>query len=539
MTLPNLTQEQIEEITKCRMDPIYFIRKYGRIRHPMRGVIHFDLYPFQENVIRRMLDNRFVIIVKGRQMGLSTLMAAYCVWFACFFRAKQILILANKGSTASNVIKKCVLFFENVPAWLVPERTNDNMQSMNFDNESVIAATTTTPDAARSEALSLLIFDEAAIVRNRLIEEVWTSARPTLSTGGSAVILSTPKGIGNWFHSMWVKAESGEADGNVTFFPIKLHWSLNPDHDEEWAAGEKKTMSPQQWAQEHECSFEKSGNTVIDAETIEWFEQNTVEDPVIKEAFDHNLWIWLHPDYGKSYIVSADVARGDGSDFSTAIVSCIETMEQVAEYRGKLPPSQFGELLVQLGKRYNDAMIICENNSIGFATIQKVLDCAYPKLYWSKKTEGELFFDPLNWNLPGPDKIPGFQTTGKNRPLLVSNWEEMLRTKAYVIRSSRLLDEIKGFIWVNTGNAVRAQAAERMNDDLVIACAIGLFARNTTLRLTSRDTSQVNALLDSISVESGRHSISDYSIQQESARQDFNRNPYKIGDEDISWLTYG
>jgi hypothetical protein len=286
----------------------------------------------------------------------------------------------------------------------------------------------------------------------------------------------------------------------------------------------------------HNCSFEKSGNTVLDPDTIEWYEKHTIQEPVIKEAFDRNLWIWQHPEYGKSYIVSADVARGDGSDYSTAIVSCIDTMEQVAEYRGKLPPSQFGELLVQIGKRYNDAMIICENNSIGYAAIQKVLDCMYPKIYWSKKTEGEMFFDPLNWHLPGPDKIPGFSTTGKNRPLLISNWEEMLRTKTYIIRSSRLLDEIKGFIWVNTGNNLRAQAAERMHDDLVLACAIGLFARNTTLRLTSRDNSQVNALLDSISIESGRHSISAFSIQQETSGQDLKRNPFIVGDEDLSWV---
>ena len=257
----NLTQEQIEEITKCRLRPIYFIRKYCVIRHPQRGIIPFDLYPFQENVINRILTNRFVIIVKGRQMGLSTLLAAYCVWFACFFQAKQILILANKGSVASNIIRKCKLFFENIPSWLVPQQTNDNMQSLMFDNASIIAATTTTPDAARSEALSFMIFDEAAMVRNRLIQEVWTSARPTLSTGGSAIILSTPKGIGNWFHSMWVKAESGEAEiidskepeRNVSFFPIKLHWSLHPERDEAWAADELKTMNPREFAQEHEC----------------------------------------------------------------------------------------------------------------------------------------------------------------------------------------------------------------------------------------------------------------------------------------------
>lgn len=534
-----ITQEQIDEITRSRMDPVYFIKKYGRIRHPMRGIIPFELYPFQENVLRRMLENRFVIIVKGRQMGLSTLMAAYCVWFACFFRAKQILILANKGLVASNIIRKCKLFYENIPPYLVPKQVNDNMQSLMLDNESVIGATTTTPDAARSEALSLMIFDEAAMIKNKLVEEVWTSARPTLSTGGNAIILSTPKGIGNWFHSMWEKAESGENDGKVNFHPIKLHWSLHPERDEEWAAEEQKTITPQQWAQEHECSFEKSGNTVIDGDTIEWIEKKCVKDPIRQDAFDKNLWIWEEPLYGQNYIVAGDVARGDGGDFSTAYVMCSETSEQVAEYKGKLPPALFGELLTKIGHLYNDAMIICENNSIGFAAIQRVLDDIYPKVYWSKKTEGQLFFDPLNWNMPGPDKIPGFQTTGKNRPLVISNWEEMLRTKQCIIRSSRLLNEIKGFIWVNNGNSVRAQAAERMNDDLVMANAIGLFARNTTLRLTSQDTSQVNALIGSISIESGQHSISGVSIHQEISGRDLKKNPYKIRDEDFSWVAMG
>jgi len=536
-----ITQEQVDEITKCRMDPVYFIKTYGRIKHPVRGVIPFELYPFQENVVGRLLDNRFSIIVKGRQMGLSTLLAAYCVWFACFFRAKQILILANKGQVASNIIRKCKLFVNNVPEWLIPAQMTNNMQSIEFDNASVIVSSATTPDAARSEALSLLIFDEAAMIRDKLVEEVWTSARPTLSTGGSAIILSTPKGVGNWFHDMWVKAEQGQADGQVNFHPIKLHWSLHPERDEQWADEERRTMTSQQWAQEHECSFEKSGNTVIDGDTIEWFERSCVNghEPIAREAFDHNLLIWKHAEWGKNYIVCGDVARGDGSDFSAAHVISIEDMEQVAEYKGKLPPSQFGDLMVELGKRYNDAMIICENNSIGFATIQRLLDVMYPKVYWSKKAEGQLFFDPLNWHLPGPDKIPGFQTTPKNRPLLITNFEEMLRTKSFIFHSSRLLEEVKGFIWINTGTQVRAQAADRMNDDLVMALAIGLFARNTTLKLTSTDSLQVNALLNSISIEKGSHSIEGSSIQQENVRQDRHRNPYKIGEEDISWLTAG
>jgi len=531
-----LTNDQIAEIAKCRQDPCYFINKYGRIKHPDRGIIPFGLYDFQTNVIKRMLENRFVIIVKGRQMGLSTLMSAYCVWLACFFNAKEILILANKGNVATNLIRKCKLFLNSVPEWLVPAQTNDNQQSIQLENQSVIKSSTTTVDTARSEALSLLIFDEAAMIKNKLVEEVWTSARPTLATGGSAVILSTPKGIGNWFHEQWVKAESGQSDDVAAFFPIKLHWSLHPERDEAWAESERATMTTAQWAQEYCCDFAKSGNTVIDADTIEWYEKNYIREPISKEAFDHNFWIWKEMEYGKNYILSSDIARGDGGDYSTIIVSCVEDMEQVAEYKGKINPSTFGDLLVQVGRRYNNAMIVCENNNVGYAAIQRVLDSQYPKMYWSKKVEGQLFFDPLNWSIPGPDKIPGFTTGPKNRPLVINSYAETLTQKQYIIHSSRLLDEIKGFIWVNTGNQIRAQAAEKTHDDLVMALAIGLFVRNITLRLTSSDILQTEALLNSISIEKGRHSVEDTSIQQENVRKGQNKNPFVVAGEDLSYL---
>jgi hypothetical protein len=531
-----LTNEQIAEIAKCRVDPIYFILRYGRIKHPDKGIIPFDLYEYQKNVIKRMLENRFVIIVKGRQMGLSTLMSAYCVWLACFFNAKEILILANKGTVATNLIKKCKLFLNNIPEWLVPAQINDNMQSINLENQSVIQSSTTNENAARSEALSLLIFDEAAMIKNKLVEEVWTSARPTLATGGSAVVLSTPKGIGNWFHSQWEKAEAGDSNDIATFFPIKLHWSLHPDRDEAWAESEKATMTNTTWEQEYCCSFTKSGNTVIEADTIDWYEKEHIYEPISKEAFDHNFWVWKEPEMGKNYIVSADVSRGDASDYSTIIVTCVEDMEQVAEYRGKINPSSFGDLLTTVGTRYNNAMIVCENNSIGYAAIQRILDYQYPKIYWSKKIEGQLFFDPLNWSIPGPDKIPGFSTGPKNRPLVVNAFAEALTQKQYIFHSSRLLNEIKGFIWVNTGNQVRAQAAERMHDDLVMALAIGIFVRSITLRLTSADSIQTAALLGSISIEKGRHSVENISIQQESVNKGANKNPFIVAGEDLSYL---
>ena len=157
--MPDLTREQIEEITACRMDPLRFF-PYGKVKHPIRGILPFQLYNFQENVIKKMLEHRFNIVLKSRQMGLSTLLAAYAVWYASFFPAKQILILANKGKVASNFIKKCKLFHATCPSWLVPKATNDNMMSLDLENKSEITSSSTTVDSARSEAISLLILDE-------------------------------------------------------------------------------------------------------------------------------------------------------------------------------------------------------------------------------------------------------------------------------------------------------------------------------------------------------------------------------------------
>lgn len=535
-----LTAQQIrDEIAKCRTDPVYFIERYCKVRHPIRGIVPFKMYDFQKDVIHRLLQNRFVIIVKGRQLGLSTVMAAYSVWFASFWSSKEIQVIANKGDVATNFIRKCKWMLKYIPNWIRPGENTNNRQSIELDNASIIKASTTTEDAGRSDALSLLIIDEAAMIDK--IDEVWTAARPTLSTGGAAVIISTPKGVGNFFWKKFMEAEAGQSEegGKVNFVPMKLPWSVHPERDEVWLEDEKNDMSDVQFAQEHECSFEKSGNTVIDYETIKYFEDNLICEPIEKLGFDQNTWMWKPPELGKSYIICGDVARGDGTDFCAAHVVCVEDYEQVAEYKGKITPDVFAtEILLPLGYRYNTGMIIVENNSIGLATLQKILEAQYPRTYWSKKNEQTMFFDPLHWNQPGPDKIPGFQTTQRTKPLMISAIEEALRTKSIKIHSSRLLNEMKVFIYINTGVSIKAQALEGYNDDLMMSLAVGAFARNTTLRWNSIDSETVGIMLDSISVEkaSSAKVTESVSIHQENEHKKHQQYRIPQLDEDLSWL---
>lgn len=528
----NITQEfVINEIIKCRRDPIYFIKTYLKILHPIKGVIPLLLYDFQEDSIVKFIKNRFVIILKSRQLGLSTISSAYAVWLALFNNSKNILILANKGKVATNLISMCRTYIKYLPEWLKPEVLVDNRQSLEFGNDSKIEATNTTPDAARSSALSLLIIDEAAQIKS--IDEVWTSARPTLATGGAAIILSTPLGVGNWYHQMWIKAEQGIADdGFVTFSPIRLPWWLHPDRDQAWAQKELNDLGSTRFAQEYDCSFEKSGNTVIDYDTIYFYEKNQVRDPKERIGFDKNLWIWENPKQDKNYIISGDVARGDGSDYCAAHVICVEDLEQVAEYKGKITPDIFAYLLESLGKKYNTAIIACENNSIGWATVQKLLDLNYPKIYYSQKVGGVEYINNSDWDKDTNLRIPGFATTVRTRPLIVNVFEECLRTKTFIFHSQRLLDEIKVLIYNEKG---KPEALEGYNDDLIISCGIGLYVRNTSMKLGTITQTGINTMINSLNVENSSSAmITALSLNTNNEK----KNPYIIDGNDYRYLLF-
>ena len=204
---------QVTEIIKCGKDPVYFMNKYLKIQHPLRGLIPFKTFPFQDDCVKDFNDNRFNIILKSRQLGLSTLVAAYAVWQACFYKEKNILIIATKLAVAQNFIRKVKTYLKSMPNWLlVPTIVANNKQQVEFSNGSQIKAVPTSEDAGRSEALSLLIVDEAAFVRN--FDELWMGLYPTLSTGGRAILLSTPNGVGGQYHEIYTKATREENEFN-------------------------------------------------------------------------------------------------------------------------------------------------------------------------------------------------------------------------------------------------------------------------------------------------------------------------------------
>jgi hypothetical protein len=523
MSQPDLKQIIRDEYIKCAKDPAHFMRKYCYIQHPQRGRVIFNLYPFQGKVLNLWKDNPYSMVLKSRQLGISTLAAGYSLWLMTFHKDKNILCIATKQDTAKNMVTKTKFMYDNLPSWLKVESEENNKLTLRLINGSQIKATSAASDAGRSEAVSLLIIDEAAFIEG--IEPIWASAQQTLATGGGAIVLSTPFGTGNWFHKTWVKAEA--QDNN--FLPIKLPWYVHPERDQAWRDKQDVELGdPRLAAQECDCDFTTSGDVVYYPEHIEYMMSTHVVEPLERRGVDGNLWVWESPDYTRSYIVIADVARGDGKDFSAFHVFDIETNAQVAEFRSQLPPKEFGYLLVAIATEYNEALLVIENANIGWSAIDSVIERGYRNLYYSPKSDVATSDSYINRYEDTSKMTPGFTTSLKTRPLVINKGREYFGDHSVIIRSKRLIEEMKVFIWKNG----RAEAQSGYNDDLVMAYSIGMYLRDTALKNKQQGLELTRATLNN---------ISRISPQQGAYFATGMDNPYSMkvngeGNEDISWL---
>ena len=512
-----------QEYIKCAKDPAYFMRKYCYIQHPTRGRILFNLYPFQEKVLHLYKDNQYSITLKSRQLGISTLASAYSLWLMLFHKDKNVLALATTQATARNLVTKVIFMYDQLPKWLRLLAVEKNKLSLRLKNGSRIAAKSSNADAARSEAVSLLLIDEAAFIDN--IDETFTAAQQTLATGGQCFALSTPNGIGNWFHQTWEKAESGEN----SFLPIKLPWTVHPERNDEWRTQQDSDLGIRMAAQECDCDFLSSGETVFEPDDLTFYEATYQKDPLERRGVDGNLWVWETPDYSKAYMISADVARGDATDYSAFHVFDIENCVQVAEYKGKLSPKDFGNVLVGIASEYNDALLVVENANIGWATIEQVLEREYKNLYYSSTSNTETVESYMH-KYERDKLVPGFTMSMRTRPLVIAKMIEYIREKSVTIQSKRLMQEMRVFIWKNG----KAQAQSNYNDDLLIAAATALFVRDTALKLRQQGIDLARAQLSSFSNLNSKNQAIITTVGK------MQKNPYIIdtdrGSEDISWL---
>jgi len=535
-------KERARKWLRCKVDPEYFIRNFVKIVHQEKGIIPFDMYDFQERALADLFQYDYTITLKARQMGLTTLLSAYALWLMIFEENKEVLALSYKQNKARNIIKKIKRMNSHLPSWMKESTPIDNQLEVEFGNGSKASAESTTSDAGRSESASFVIIDEAAFIDNAA--EVWSAVKLTLDVGGgTCAMLSTPTGVGTFFHETWQKATRGDrvkklstdpeiwkGVGENDFHPIKLHWSLHPERGQEWRDEQTRTMGEKKAARECDCNFSTSGDTVIDQQIIRWYDKVATKDPIeTHRRGKGDVWIWSQPKAGNTYIMASDVARGDGDDYSTFQIYQATKMEQVAEYKGKMPPSEFGNLLYTYGSMFNDALLIIERDSYGWTAIQRVIDRNYPNLLY---TSSDLKLVEIDRDKAfGKDKKmnPGLDTNRNTRGLIISTLQRFMRKKWIHCKSSRFTEELQTFIWKNKGTRQKPEHMDGYNDDLVFAAAFACWARDKALKYRAEMGQRSEESLDNIKgsqrIYSGKQTAVDPYIQDLGGQK-----------EDMRWL---
>ena len=353
------TEETLTEYMKCKEDPEYFIKNFVKIIHVDRGLVPFEMYDYQEDMIRKFNDNRFVICKMPRQTGKSTTIIAFLLHYVLFNESVNVAILANKGAVARELLSRLQLAYENLPKWLQQGAVVWNKGNIEVENGSKVIAAATSSSAVRGSSFNIIFLDEFAHVPQNIAESFFTSVYPTISSGESTkvLIVSTPLGM-NMFYKMWIEAEEGRND----YVPIEVHWSDMPGRDLKWKEETIRNTSEVQFTQEFECEFVGSTYTLIAPSKL----RSMVFTPPIHS--NNNLDVFQEPIKNHTYALVADSAQGKGVDYSAFIVFDVSEMpyKQVAKFRDNtISPMLYPNVIYNVGNKYNCAHVLIEVNDIG------------------------------------------------------------------------------------------------------------------------------------------------------------------------------
>jgi hypothetical protein len=290
-------------------------------------------------------------------------------------------------------------------------------------------------------------------------------------------------------------------------------------------------MSSREFAQEYDCDFLGSGNSVVEPDILSFYEETFINDPIERRFMGGDFWIWAYPDYSKQYVICADVARGDGADYSAFHVIDAISLEQVAEYKSQVDTRTYGNMLVSVATEYNNALLVVENANIGWDVINTIIEKGYDNLYYSPRAYGEMQMDKWLAKMESDQTVPGFTTSAKTRPLVISKMEAYIRDRQFTFHSKRLLEELRVFIWMHG----KAQAQNGYNDDLVMALGMGLFVRDTAMKFYEQGMNLARAAVDGISRTGGEDAYYGPALP------DGTQNPYMINNghgqfEDMTWV---
>ena len=472
------SEENILEFLKCKDDPVYFAKKYIKIVSLDEGLVPFDLYPFQEKLVRNFHENRFNICKMPRQTGKSTTVVSYLLHYAIFNDSINIGILANKAKIAMDLLGRLQTAYENLPKWMQQGIIAWNKGSLELDNGSKILAASTSASAVRGMSFNILFLDEFAFVPNHVADDFFASVYPTISSGTSTkvIIVSTPRGM-NHFYRMWHDAERG-TNG---YIPTDVHWNEVPGRDDAWKAQTIANTSEQQFKVEFECEFLGSVNTLIAPSKL----RNLIYDaPITKNA---GLDIYEDVIKEHNYMITVDVARGLGNDYSAFIVFDITEFpyKVVAKYRNnEIKPMLFPNIIHSVAKGYNNAFLLIEVNDIGdqVASILQY-DLEYDNLLMAsmRGRNGQV----VGQGFSGKKSQLGVRMTAAVKKLGCSNLKTLIEDDKLLTCDYEIISELTTFAQKHNS----FEAEEGCNDDLAMCLVIfaWLVAQDYFKEMTDND----------------------------------------------------
>lgn len=526
------------EFAECLEDPTYPIINYFKTKDLTQGgFVPFKLFKKQCEIIRSYEEYRFNLVAKPRQAGISTTTQAYLAVKATFAdknKPETIVVIANKLTLAKKFIKGIKEFVNQMPRWVWGEEyygtekneekniwIKDSQVELELPNGTQIIAVATSTDALRGYSPSYLVFDEAAFIDDGA--ELYAAAITSLSTGGHAILISTPNGFDPLYYKTYEQSVKGENKYNI----IEMRWYQDPRYNKDlrWIDKNKNQIKEEEFtfesfermiqkdykptsswyenmckelnndkrriAQELDVSFLGSGGNVIDDEYIIFQENNNVKEPKIILGSEKEIWIWEEPQEGHEYLLAGDVSRGDGADYSVIEIIDFTTMEQVFEYRSKIQPDLFGLIINEWGLKYN-AYAVVDNVGVGASTVLKLMELKYPNLHWDDP-KNKLLVDKRSIKAyDNENKIAGF-AVGNARLNMIADFEKKIRMNEIKIRSKRATNEMRTFIYKNG----KPNHMVGYNDDVLQSLAMGLWVLEHSFTKLKKAKAQTQAILSS------------------------------------------
>ena len=452
------TKEQVEEYLKCAKDPVHFIKEYVRIVSLDEGLVPFSMYDFQEDMVRKIHDNRFVIAKLPRQTGKSTTVISYLLHYILFTQDVNVAILANKLATARELLHRLKLAYEYLPTWMQQGIVEWNKGSIVLENGSKILASATSSSAVRGGSFNMIFLDEFAFVPQGVAEEFFSSVYPTITSGQSTkvLIISTPKGL-NMFYRFWNDAINDRND----YVPIEVHWSAVPGRDAKWKEQTIANTSEEQFRGEFECDFIGSAATLVSSSKLKCL---TYEEPLVQN--DEGLCVYEKPKKGRVYVTTVDTSRGQGKDYSAFVIVDVTEMpyKVVAVYRNNtVSPMLYPTVVHSLCRQYNDAYCLVEINDIG----GQVADILHSELEYQniitvlvKGRKGQI----ASWGGFGGGAQMGIRTTTVTKRVGCSVLKSLIEEDKIFINDSNIMQELFSFIAKRNSY----EAEDGHHDDLVM-----------------------------------------------------------------------